>query len=439
MTYSKLLESNEVVRRSAIKHKADAFGLRIDILSSLMLFSDYTLLSLLIILTGSIWLLTPEAIGYYTPLRMMALVFAIISAVLRYIKTGSRAEIGTTVVALAFLMAFFGFLYIGANSTLSATVQIVMPLACFAFLAGSLRDIADIELIANRFATAMTAIAILSLVFFFAGSVFNVIAPSSMVSFEWDWTRVAASYYGLYFEHQTIDSFGLIGYRNCGIFSEAPMFVFNLVIALVFNILFGSKNLIKTTVLIIAIITTVSITGYIAVALLFLSKYIFDNSQKMTTQIKLLLVPILALAGAAVVYVFLQEKSSTGSYGVRLDHLLACIQVFLDTLPFGCGIGNTYEISRYLLYDQGLSVGLPYYFAETGLIGVAIIVMPILYGLIQTKQPAHGKLAAAAVVYLWLFMVTNVMFNSMVEWFFLMVVFFGLGRLSDEQDNSRRL
>lgn len=397
-----------------------------DIMLFLIACSDYLLVFLLVVLSGSIW----SRIGYiesHTNLfRAIVLGIAVVSALLRFIKSKGRLNIAPLVLTAGLLVFAFALSYIGADSKFTSAAFVYFPLICFAFLAGSLSGEDDYLGFVARFANVVVIFATVSLFFFFLGSTLHILRPSGTVMFEWDWVRTASSYNGLYYEIQKIDILGLSGYRNCGIFAEAPMYVLVLVAALCFQSLFCKKSYLKEGVLVAALVTTFSTTAYITIVILYLGKYIFKRENNRLHGLKVIVVPIVLLIGLSVVYIFVADKSSTGSYGVRSDHFMVCWQVFLNSLPFGCGLGNTSAISRYLAYDQGLSVGLPYLFAETGLVGIVLIAAPIIYAITVPTNTNSAKVNTCVLVYLWIFMVTNVMFNSMVEWLFLMIVFFGL-------------
>lgn len=125
----------------------------------------------------------------------------------------------------------------------------------------------------KRYSNIVTIIAIISLVFWFFGSLLNYLEPSGIVNIYWGKDIVVSNYHYVYFQWQN-DAvlFGKTFYRNIGIFSEAPMYVIHLSIAFMSSLFSKERNTFKLCVLFITMITTFSTAGIIIILLMIILK-----------------------------------------------------------------------------------------------------------------------------------------------------------------------
>ena len=70
-----------------------------------------------------------------------------------------------------------------------------------------------------------------------------------------------------------------------------------------------------------------------------------------------------------------QTPQGTGSLAVRYDHIISCLKVWKHNFVFGAGWLNYDSIKNIAHFKQGLSVGLPYFFACGGLLLGSIIIV----------------------------------------------------------------
>lgn len=397
---------------------------------------DYLFFLVLILLTGSIWVRQVDFDININILRVVALLIPLIVFSLKvYLYPKTRIE--GAAFCCGIIAVCMAVMFLVPGGSFNSTILFFAPMLAFLAYAYSFRSKEDIKRSLRRFVNLVTIIAAVSLFFFVFGSVFHLIRPSGTVQFEWDWTRSAATYNFLYYEPQKTYMLGYEGVRNCAIFTEAPMFVFILVCALGIQVLFLKSSKPRSIILLATIITTFSTTGYVAIFLVYILKFWIESERKPSMQkIRLFFVPAMIICIALMVAFFLDDKSSTGSYDIRTDHLAACWNVFFDSFPFGCGLGNVDHIFSYTLFDQGIAVGLPYLFAESGIIGIGLVFGPIAFALLKSRGIDRKRLLAMAAVLVWLLFCTSLHFNSMIEWWLLEVLFLRYPLLPQEEGEA---
>jgi hypothetical protein len=266
----------------------------------------------------------------------------------------------------------------------------------------------------------MLLIACVSLFFWLFGTVLNFVKPTGTVNFQWDEVRKAKSYYGIYYEPvwQVTSMFNIESVRNCGVFAEAPMYGFLLCMAYSF---YRMKEKQKKWIIAIFIITVLSTTGTTAIVYLLIFEVIIvglkGNSGSFMKMVYFMLFLLILLVGGTVAYNLVADKLSSGSGMVRLDHLNVSLKLFKSTFPLGCGIGNISVFTQMEKYKQGMSIGLPYMFAQGGLGAVILAVFPLGKLLITSMKANKWKLTAFTVAFIWTSVCTVVQFNSPIWWF----------------------
>ncbi|RVU70940.1 MULTISPECIES: O-antigen ligase family protein [Lactobacillus] len=159
------------------------------------------------------------------------------------------------------------------------------------------------------------------------------------------------SFHNIYFETQRV-VFPFIGeiIRNSAIFTEAPMASLNFSIALLVEILDRHSGRINKIVLVLAILSTFSTTGYIFIVILFI--LIFFKKDAGINVYKLIIsIPVLVLFILVLVYL-LKQKSTYGveSTALRVDDFRAGILTWLQHPILGSGLSNT----TFLVKNMGM-------------------------------------------------------------------------------------
>jgi len=267
-----------------------------------------------------------------------------------------------------------------ANYLWLAYVRVFVPALVFSIMGCMLRQVGQLQNMYGKFVNVICVFAGVSLVFYFFVNVIPVLSPTRYYSYEWTWGYSVPSYFGLYFNPMKIGFGGVAFARNCGVFPEAPMFVYPLSFALTIHDLLLPEHMqhkYKRLLLIVTLITTFSTTAYMMLILLYGYKFV-TNKNKRVKSAKFVMIPIALLIVAYLLTVIIEEKIGTSSYGIRMDHVLASLKCFAATHLLGCGIGNAEYVERFMIYRQGIACGIPYMFAQGGLMWAAFYLIPLI-------------------------------------------------------------
>ncbi|MBZ5943083.1 hypothetical protein K1W63_12195, partial [Weissella cibaria] len=174
----------------------------------------------------------------------------------------------------------------------------------------------------------VTVLAVVSLIFWFLCSIVHVLNFNTSVWIDWGQIKQVRSFHNVHFETQAVTLMGRNIIRNTGIFCEAPMYSFDLVISLFYNLLFNrKKSNITIFILLVTILTTLSTTGILMLLYAFLVMFVYKKqSQKILIVLKNLLMIIVIPVLVVVGIVFLTMKMQTGSYLTRMDDITGLIQ-----------------------------------------------------------------------------------------------------------------
>lgn len=263
-------------------------------------------------------------------------------------------------------------------------------------------------------ADIMLVLAVVSLIFYLGGTVFNIIPNSGITTFEWSYTRTCNNYYNLYYESQKLNmGGGFFTTRNCGIFTEAPMYSFLLGVSLaVETFLRNSVNKKKCLIYILTIITTRSTTGILCILLCAFLYYVNKALRSKKHDIKRTLVFVLFFGVIGVAAVVLSNKleqvSGSNSTSIRSDHVLACLKAWLENPIIGQGYLNQDAVMQYEDYQQGISIGLLYMLATGGIILFSTLLLPFIVNAIRCIKRKQYEQFSFGIVILFLYFLTAI-------------------------------
>lgn len=309
--------------------------------------------------------------------------------------------------------------------TVYYTLVMVLPVALGWLFLAYLLDGAELAKLYTSFANIMCFISIISVPLWVIAGILDVIPSTATVSYIWGGERLAKSFWNIYYipHVQMMDIFGINVPKNCAFFTEGTMYGFLLVIAYLFQKNCLDKGGIKKVILIIAIISTLSVSPVIALALDEAMYFVLQkNKNKKMEILRKISIPIFLIVFSVLFFTVLLEKSETGSYGVRFDHFVACFRAFAVTFPFGIGFGSNETLYSYFHYVQGLSVGIPYLLAQGGLGILVLLVKKFANVIIHSTRRKNIGGIAFSVVFLWVSMLTNNVLHP-IFWMVLMLVF----------------
>ncbi len=248
----------------------------------------------------------------------------------------------------------------------------------------------------KSFENIILIISAVTLFFWLFGSVLDILPGRQEIVYYWAQNyKIGYTYYHIYFENlaQNQDLFGLTIPRNCGIFTEVPAFSGFLLYALLIELFAHRKpNKVRTLLLLSTILSTQSTKAYTIVLILFLVLFLYPHLEKTKARVKLstlcILVPVVIAVYNVIEYIIV-DKSTTGSFAVRVSDVVASLSVWLRSPIFGVGYGNNSAVAAFNIVqksNEGLSMGLTVLLAQGGLFLMALYLfaffLPFKYSVI---------------------------------------------------------
>ncbi|HFI0832743.1 TPA: O-antigen ligase family protein [Streptococcus suis] len=273
-----------------------------------------------------------------------------------------------------------------------------------------------LENLLSKYTDIVFFIAVISLFFWLLGSIFQILLPNVTVLSTWADIkgRPTNGYSYLYFETQRINLLGFTGWRNTAIFTEGPMYNIILVLAYI-QILFLEKRrrLLRELIILFAIISTLSTTGFFAVALVHIYKIYFKG--KLTSKKILFLItlsPIFLISIVFFLYSLATEKLQTGSSAMRLDDVSAGFMAWKNNLLMGNGYTHLEAIFPYMnmsfRFNTGYSNGIMSILVQGGIILFIIYFLPMIFIFFSKYFSRDIKF----LIILWLFLIFNTIIDT---------------------------
>lgn len=378
---------------------------------------DYCISVNLVFMSGTVIVRSRPLVDRATAVCILSGCFIVLVTIGRLLLRGKSFRLrqlsiiwlGATIIGFAW--ACF------TSSNMRAALLAYLPVFASVVYVASLDGIGQVREIFRRLINVVCVLAVLSLFFFFLGDIAGIISPSGYVTFDWDWERTVPTYYGLHFDVQRSAALGYTGIRNTGIFTEAPMYNFVLCSALSINMLVLRERPLISALLALTVATTFSATGYVALVVMFSALLLVRPiHNKLLSALRYLVIPVLLTAGIVAIQLILENKTDTG---VRSNHLLGCVQVFLETFPVGAGFGNGQLFTRAFNNDYGVSIGTMYLLARGGFPSLMLYLGPLLYGMAWGIKDRQWLYIASQLVFFWLWFLTQVVTN-LLPWFLLL-------------------
>lgn len=356
------------------------------------------------------------------------LYFFMISSIFAIIYLRKNVLISKLVIWIKYIsiaVIFIGLLFLFRPTSFSATshffVSVLIIITYFA-LCGTNNERFDVL---KKYKRVMVIVGIISLAFWILGSQLNIIAPTGQLPSTWtgDDTQVSIcpSYYNIYFETQATSSFEQESFiRNTAFFTEAPMASFNFALAfMIAMFLDDRKSVLEISILVIAILSTVSSTGYIVLALSLFFKFLIRGTSGIIRLIKYIFVPICAIITVIACLYVLMDKSDTSSLLIRLDDFVVGYDTWLDNPIFGYGIGGEMHalqnhMGRWRLFNMGFSNSLFDILAKGGLYLGSVIYCAFAYIIFKGISTKMYNVLSFMLIFLFMHTVTVVSLKIIV-------------------------
>ena len=394
------------------------------------------LVAVLLVLNGqSMWSKLETVQGWFSWLILGILWFAAIG-ILYCSNSGTitRQTIFYIFLIIAYLAVYICVRPVNANGTL----QLVLSIIAISMIAFGTKDISGVLQYYRR---TIIIIAVISLFFWIFGSMLSNLQPSGEIYSVWtgDGDHILVkNYYYLYFQQQMSNIKQIDAVRNIAFFCEAPMAAFHFSLAFLIEMFFRKKPS-KTNIvlLVVAMLSTISITGYLVLLAGFSAKYLLSHSkQKLIHVIKIVSVPI---AMGAVMYVMLylyNLKANSASGYARLNDFIVGFQVWKKHFLFGVGYGNYDEIKKMMPLwrssNTGFSNSVMLVVDYGGLyFGMAYLFL-IVKGMIGAVKYKKYNSFSFLLIFTGIFIVTNIPFVYLT----LLIVLSGLEKtMKYSEDN----
>lgn len=387
---------------------------------------DYLLMFFVVINVSCIWLRVGFGYNHLALFRSMVPLLTLVRVLLEFFLKQKKCV--SAKMLRDFVLISIGILFSVArdlSTFTNAFLQILVPILCFLILGYTLNT-EKITNILKKYINIMLIIASVSLLFYFGGSILHVVPSTGIIQFEWDNIKQATVYYHLYYEpvKQISDIFITGIPKNCGIFTEGTMFGYLLNMAYMFSYKIKPNNTNTKIVFVLAILSTLSVMPILSLFIFKGCLFILKKTKNRQLEtIRIVALPILLVIIISVFLEVFTLKMTTGSYSVREDHLSGCLQAFVTTFPFGIGFGNKDLLLRFFDYNQGLSIGIPYFLALGGLGAMLVLAVPTIRYIICAAKRQQWTNFSFAITFVWIFFCTNIVYNSMLQWFVLGVIF----------------
>lgn len=244
------------------------------------------------------------------------------------------------------------------------------------------RELITVKGILNKYTNLVTILAAVSVFCWLAGSILKLFAATGYVVTDWTETGEDIKRYTflhIYYETQMLSPHIA---RNTGIFTEAPMASYTYCLALISELLVTRRRGVKrSAILVIAILTTFSATGYLVIMILtfyaaFLGR---DHIRKLPRPVLgvIAVCSIVLIAGAALViynkFIWGSGLIRTNDYIVGFHAWVAhpfvgggfeCLEYLQSFMPkwraINCGYSNS---PLQILGQGGIYLAVPYVYA----------------------------------------------------------------------------
>lgn len=241
----------------------------------------------------------------------------------------------------------------------------------------------------------------ISLIFWLLGSIIGVLSPTFYMPVQWGGMHNVASYFGVYFESQVEWYFGLNLYRNTCVFSEAPMYAVNLLIACLIELYMKERpSKFKIALLALCMLSTISISGIVYFFIILVLKRI--NFSKLTIKglFRFICTAIIIAVGIYIAYPIVAAKIE-GSVSRQNDYV-AGFKTWIQAPLFGTGFNdNTVLInnmSALRSYNKGFSNSIMRILAQSGVFLLLLYLLPFVYGLVSGVREKNEKWKVAIIL-----------------------------------------
>lgn len=331
-----------------------------------------------------------------------------------------------------FLIAYLVFYWLLTNRAAAFLKIIIMCLSIIIYLYTHKSDVFFGFSFFEKYVKIICFISIISLFFWIMGPYLGIIKQTGISYSTWGRSigtyKSVPSYFGVYFIVQSNKLFTFLDIvRNSACFVEAPMASFHFSLAFVIDLLLlNDTNKKRRMLLIVAVLSTISVAGYIVTILAIFFKFTISKSNRSFVQkIRIMVIPLSGITALYLVYYFFNLKLGTNSGNIRLDDFRAGFLAWLDSPIFGNGYGNEICYQQYMSAFRSSNLGFSNSFMQILAQGGIWLIVLYLYSFIKglylaCKRKAWEKLFFI-ILFFFLFVSTVVSYTGIVILIFFII------------------
>lgn len=359
--------------------------IKIDSFNIFYTFFEYIIALILIIDCRSMWVASSLETTLPNKLILILCCSIVINILLR--KRISKNIINSFLIIVCLIS--YILIYMLITHAISGTlVRFTIAISFFLlyFYSNPLKNSVSLLL---RFDNLMIIIGGISIFLWLLLDVLHVIPFSGSVVSVWTGEPMnVPDFHSIFYAPQYANFMGLRLLRNTSIFVEAPMYSLLLSFALMIELLIKNTtvNKIRVAILVIAIFTTFSFTGYALVLIILLYIYLKNNkNDSIAKAFRVVGVPILLVIVALLIKNMFNSKANDGSGHARLDDFVVGFNVWKSAPIFGVGVDNDNAIKSSMgawrSFNTGLSNSITQLLAQGGLYLTLVYFVPFIKGI----------------------------------------------------------
>jgi len=351
---------------------------------------DFIFALLIVLSCGSIYDNFTNINLYISELFMAILFIKVAILTITKIKEQKKENIKKiiifSVIYIIYQLIYVGFHMLTQNvgtSIITYMAKLVMIFLLLIFYYILENDDEKLNNVLRNISNIVLIISSISICFFLFGSILHWVKHTNVVELTFGFTREINSYFMIYFEPQYTFSNGTYIIRNCGIFSEAPMYSIVLLMSFAYETLLSkNKRNYKLIILFTTILTTMSTIGIVVATLLlviYIIRLLLSKHQNVNKKLIFRIATIVIIIGLIVGSVAIIDKLKSPSFSIRMDDYVASFKAWVDSPILGNGYQNYEAVEQYFTVDResgGQSSSLSNLLVEGGIWIFAIYIIP---------------------------------------------------------------
>lgn len=365
----------------------------------------------------------------FTNVQKMIMPIMVVSSIIYVLMLMKeyKKKIDNILILGLLVVLYLTFFFLISDFKLINSIKFIISFIVIFMLVWVERENGEISRVLNAYINLILIIAVLSVFFWLLGSILHWITPNKLVELSWgQYDRLISSYHNIYFETQMSNSV----WRNSAVFTEAPMAALNFLLALALSVFFYDNKKNKNMfiiILIIAGLTTLSVTMYIGIIILFFLKFIEKSSiNKKANIIKYLLSVVVLPIIIILINKLFNAKLNTQSGADRSLDYINSFLAWQNSPIFGQGInaitnGGEKVINGFIIENYGYSSSFTKILGDGGIYLLALIILAIVLSLRTSWINKDKSLLFLTIIVVYLFMVIAFAQNYLMYYLFIFI------------------